>query len=237
MKSFRDLLHSAARREFLLLLVVVTMICSGIVIFVGVTEVVRDGELHEAETGWMEHLRSPDDPSRPIGPLWLRRWSLDITALGSGTVLTLMTFLVVGYLLIERWFASAFFLIVAVGGGMLLTISLKGFFNRDRPIAVPHLTDAFFQSYPSGHSMMSSVVYLTMAVLLARTTKRRVKIYWVSAALLLSFLVGISRVYLGVHYPTDVVAGWAGGTAWALLCWLVAYWLEKREKVEPQRDP
>jgi undecaprenyl-diphosphatase len=84
--------------------------------------------------------------------------------------------------------------------------------------------------------MMSSVVYLTMAVLLARTMKRRrVKVYWVSAALLLSFLVGMSRIYLGVHYPTDVVAGWAGGTAWALLCWLVACWLGKRGKVEAQQ--
>ena len=228
-----DLLRSAGWREFVLLLAV-AVICSGIVIFVGVTDVVREGELHEAEIRWMRDLRSPEDSSRPIGPLWLERGTLDITALGSGMVLTLMTFLVVGYLLIERWFASAFFLLVAVGGGMLLTMSLKGLFNRDRPSGVPHLTDAFFQSYPSGHSMMSSVVYLTMAVLLARTMKRRrVKIYWVSAALLLSFLVGVSRVYLGVHYPTDVIAGWAGGTAWALLCWLVAILLEKRGNVEP----
>jgi undecaprenyl-diphosphatase len=147
-----------------------------------------------------------------------------------------MTSLVVGYLLIERLYASAVLVLVSVGGGTLLTAGLKGFFHRDRPNAVPHLTDALFKSYPSGHSMMSSVVYLTLAVLLARTMKRRpAKIYLVSAALFLSFLVGLSRVYLGVHYPTDVVAGWAGGTAWALLCWLAAYWLEKRGKVEPER--
>ncbi len=230
-----DLLRSAGWREFVLLLAV-AVICTGIAIFVGVTDVVREGELHEAEIRWMRNLRSPDDPARPMGPLWLEGAGLDITALGSGVVLTLMTFLVVGYLLIERWFASAFFLLVAVGGGMLLTMSLKGLFNRDRPSAVPHLTDALFQSYPSGHSMMSSVVYLTMAVLLARTMKRRrVKIYWVSAAFLLSFLVGVSRVYLGVHYPTDVIAGWAGGTAWALLCWLVAFLLEKKGNVEPDQ--
>jgi undecaprenyl-diphosphatase len=128
-------------------------------------------------------------------------------------------------------------LIVSVGGGTVLITSLKGFFDRDRPSVVPHLTDAFFKSYPSGHSMMSSVVYLTVAVLLARTMqRRRSKVFCVGAALFLSFLIGLSRVYLGVHYPTDVLAGWAAGIAWALLCWLAAYWLEKRGKVEPARE-
>jgi len=138
--------------------------------------------------------------------------------------------------LIERWYASTLLLLVAVGGGMLLTNVLKGYFDRDRPSVVPHLADTLFKSYPSGHSMMSSVVYLTLAVLLARAMeRRRVKVYCVTVALLLSLIVGASRVYLGVHYPTDVIAGWAGGIAWALLCWLAAYWLEKRGKVEPQR--
>jgi undecaprenyl-diphosphatase len=233
---FHDLLRSAGWREFVLLLAVAA-ICGCILIFVGVTDMVREGELHEAEIRLMRDLRSAENPSRPIGPLWLEHWSRDITALGSGTVLTLVTFLVAGYLLIERGYASAVLLLVSVGGGTLLTHSLKGFFDRERPSVVPHLTDAFFKSYPSGHSMMSSVVYLTLAVLLSRALqRRRLKIYCVSAALFLSFLVGLSRVCLGVHYPTDVIAGWAGGTAWALLCWLTAYWLEKRGKVEPERE-
>ena len=235
MARLLDLLRSAGWREFVLLLGVAA-VCGGILTFVGVTDLVREDELHETEIRLMRDLRSAEDPSRPIGPPWLERWSREITSLGSGAVLSLMTSLVVGYLLIERWYASAVLVLVSVGGGTLLTAGLKGYFERDRPNAVPHLTDALFTSYPSGHSMMSSVVYLTLAVLLARTMKRRrVKIYFVSAALLLSFLVGLSRVYLGVHYPTDVVAGWAGGTAWALLCWLTAYWLEKRGEVEPER--
>ena len=235
MARFHDLLRSAGWREFVLLLAV-AVICGSILIFVGVTDVVREGELYETEIRWMRALRSAEDPSRPIGPLWLERWSRDITALGSGAVLTLVTLLVVGYLLIERSYASVL-LLVSAGGGTALTTSLKGFFNRDRPNVVPHLTDAFFQSYPSGHAMMSTVVYLTVAVILARRMKRRrLKVYCVCAALLLSFLVGLSRVYLGVHYPTDVLAGWAGGIAWALLCWLTAYWLEKRGKVEPERE-
>ena len=236
MPRFHDLLRSAGWREFVLLLAL-AVICGCILIFVGVTDVVREGELHETEIRWMRHLRSAEDPSRPIGPLWLEHWSRDITALGSGAVLTLMTLLVAGYLLIDRGYASAVLLLVSVGGGTVLITSLKGFFDRDRPSVVPHLTDAFFKSYPSGHSMMSSVVYLTVAVLLARTMhRRRSKVYCVSAALFLSFLVGLSRVYLGVHYPTDVLAGWAGGIAWALLCWLTAYWLQKRGKVEPERE-
>lgn len=235
MARLLDLLRSAGWREFVLLLAVAA-VCGGILTFVGVTDVVREDELHETEIRLMRDLRSAEDPSRPIGPPWLERWSREITSLGSGAVLSLMTSLVVGYLLIERWYASAVLVLVSVGGGTLLTAGLKGYFERDRPNVVPHLTDALFTSYPSGHSMMSSVVYLTLAVLLARTMKRRrVKIYLVSTALFLSFLVGLSRVYLGVHYPTDVVAGWAGGTAWALLCWLAAYWLEKRGKVEPER--
>ena len=230
-----DLLRSAGWREFVLLLAVAA-VCGGVLTFAGVTDLVSEGELHEMEIRLMRDLRSAEDPSRPIGPPWLERWSREITALGSGAVLSLMTLLVVGYLLIERLYASAVLVMVSVGGGTLLTAGLKRFFERDRPDVVPHLTDALFKSYPSGHSMMSSVVYLTLAVLLARTMRRRrVKIYFVSAALFLSFLVGLSRVYLGVHYPTDVVAGWAGGTAWAVLCWLAAYFLEERGKIEPER--
>lgn len=235
MARLLDLLRSAGWREFVLLLAVAA-VCGGVLTFAGVTDLVSEGELHEMEIRLMRDLRSAEDPSRPIGPPWLERWSREITALGSGAVLSLMTLLVVGYLLIERLYASAVLVMVSVGGGTLLTAGLKRFFERDRPDVVPHLTDALFKSYPSGHSMMSSVVYLTLAVLLARTMRRRrVKIYFVSAALFLSFLVGLSRVYLGVHYPTDVVAGWAGGTAWAVLCWLAAYFLEERGKIEPER--
>jgi undecaprenyl-diphosphatase len=236
MARLHDLLRSAGAREFVLLFAL-AVICGSILIFVGVTDVVREGELHQTELRWMRNLRSAENPSRPIGPLWLEHWSRDITALGSGAVLTLVTLLVVAYLLIEGSYASAVLLIVSVGGGTVLITSLKGFFDRDRPSVVPHLTDAFFKSYPSGHSMMSSVVYLTVAVLLARTMqRRRSKVFCVGAALFLSFLIGLSRVYLGVHYPTDVLAGWAAGIAWALLCWLAAYWLEKRGKVEPARE-
>lgn len=235
MARVRELLRSAGWREFVLLLSVGALL-GGILIFVSISDLVLEGDLHETEVRWMKDLRSPTDLARPIGPAWLENVNREVTVLGGGVVLTLITLVVAGYLLIERWYASTLFLLVAVAGGMLLTNVLKGFFDRDRPTVVPHLADSLLQSYPSGHSMMSSVVYLTLAVLLARAMeRRRVKVYCVTVALLLSLIVGASRVYLGVHYPTDVIAGWAGGIAWALLCWLAAYWLEKRGKVEPER--
>ncbi|TWU22748.1 phosphatase PAP2 family protein [Bythopirellula polymerisocia] len=83
--------------------------------------------------------------------------------------------------------------------------------------------------------MLSAVVYLTLGSLLAASIQRRsLKFYVLAIAVLLSLIVGISRVYLGVHYPTDVLAGWIAGLVWALLCWLVARWLQQRHKVETE---
>lgn len=83
-------------------------------------------------------------------------------------------------------------------------------------------------SFPSGHSKLSAVTYLTLGGLLARMHPQPwVKTYLLLLATLLTFLVGVSRVYPGVHWPTDVLAGWAAGAAWALLCWLFAGWLQQ----------
>ena len=83
--------------------------------------------------------------------------------------------------------------------------------------------------------MLSAVVYLTLGALLARTqTHRGIKVYFLAVAGLLTVIIGVSRVYLGVHWPTDVLAGWVGGAGWALLCWLVMLWLQRRGKVEAE---
>jgi undecaprenyl-diphosphatase len=116
---------------------------------------------------------------------------------------------------------------------VLLSTVLKDLFGRPRPTVVPHLFYVSSASFPSGHSMLSAVVYLTLGSLLARLVEqRRLKVYFLSVALLLSFLVGVSRVYMGVHYPTDVLAGWSAGLAWGLLCDLVARWLQQHGAVE-----
>lgn len=219
-------------REFILLLVVAG-ICTSVWVFAQVVDEVLEGELHQLEQRVMLSLRAPEDPTRPIGPWWVSVAAQDVTSLGGIAVLTVMIVLVLGFLLLERMYHAALLVLISTGGGLGLSTLLKSSFARERPDVVPHLTEVMTMSFPSGHSMLSSVVYLTLGALLARTvSRRRVKIYFIHAAFFLSFVIGVSRIYLGVHYPTDVLAGWSAGTAWALLCWLVAYWLQRRGAVE-----
>jgi undecaprenyl-diphosphatase len=119
---------------------------------------------------------------------------------------------------------------VAVLGGVLISTILKMGFDRPRP-DIQHAVRVFTASFPSGHAMLSAVTFLTLGVLVARAeADHRLKVYFVSIALFLTIVVGVSRIYLGVHYPSDVLAGWCVGSAWAILCWSAALWLEKRGK-------
>ncbi len=116
-----------------------------------------------------------------------------------------------------------------IGGGVL-GLLLKEIFGRPRPGCNLSFNAATSLSFPSGHSMMSMVLYLSFAALLIRIPyKRSIKIYIISIALFLSIIIGISRIYLGVHYATDVLAGWSIGLAWASFCWLFAHYLEQRK--------
>jgi undecaprenyl-diphosphatase len=136
-------------------------------------------------------------------------------------------------LLVDEKRAAAVLVFASVGGGALLSILLKLMIDRARPDLVPHLADAYTASFPSGHAMLSAVVYLTLGALLSRVEgAARVKIYVLTVAVFLTFVIGISRVYLGVHWPTDVLAGWCAGAAWATLCWRVALALQRRGEVE-----
>ncbi|HYD85123.1 MAG TPA: phosphatase PAP2 family protein, partial [Opitutus sp.] len=126
-------------------------------------------------------------------------------------------------------FAASLFVLAASTGGLVLNNVLKAIFGRERPDETLHLVEIDSLSFPSGHAMLSATIYLTLAVLLTRLAdRRREKSYLLGAALLLSFAVGLSRVYLGVHYPTDVIAGWAAGIAWAQICWFVAHMIDRR---------
>jgi undecaprenyl-diphosphatase len=134
---------------------------------------------------------------------------------------------------LARKFSAMAFVLGATGLGFLLTILLKSMYERPRPDVVPHLAAVYTSSFPSGHSMMSAVVYLTLGTLLTRLVPTPwLKFYFLSVALILTGLVGISRVYLGVHFPTDVLAGWCAGLTWASLCWLVARRLQQHGAME-----
>lgn len=178
-------------------------------------------------------LRDPANPGSPIGPAWLERAMVDLTALGGGPFLTLLTIAAAGFLLAARKWGMALFVVAAIAGGGLAGKLLKWIFVRDRPDLVPHLVSVDSASFPSAHAMNSAVTFLTLGVLLSRTQEdRRLKAYLMGTALVLTLIVGFSRVYLGVHWPTDVVAGWAVGAAWAIACSLVAAWLQRRRTIE-----
>jgi len=224
------------RWEHFVLLTAVGALCGSLFLFAELTDLVLEGDLHESEQQWMRALRQPEDAAQPIGPRWLKPVCLDLSALGGVAVLSLMTALVGGYLLLEKRVHALGFLLAAAFGGTVLNQVLKKWIGRERPDIIPHLAEVSNASFPSGHSMLSSIIYLTLGVMLARSVpSRRLKVYFIATALLLTGVIGLTRVYLGVHYPTDVLGGWAAGTAYAVFCALLAHWLERRGRVEPAR--
>ena len=179
-------------------------------------------------------LRNSAKPSVPIGPVWLQEAARDITSLGSTIVLGIITFSVVGFLFLARKPAVAWLMLIAVLGGVALNNLLKFAFARPRPDFVTHAARVFTTSFPSGHATLSAIAYLTMGALLARTEPSfTISLYFMSLATFLTVLIGVSRIYLGVHYPTDILGGWCIGAAWAMACWVLMAWLQNAGQVEP----
>lgn len=203
--------------------------------FVSLASEVIEGDMRAFDERLLLALRMPEDLSVPLGPPWLHEMVRDFTALGSTGVLTIVTLGAAGFLAIRRKGRTAIFVLAAVIGGVLLGNALKIGFSRPRPDLVPHGVEVFTNSFPSGHAMMSAVVYLTLGDLLARTEERTaMRLFIMGLAVLLAVLVGVSRVYLGVHWPSDVLAGWAVGACWALVCVLVMARLQAGGQVEPE---
>ncbi len=234
---FRDFLVRQGLLETTVLLAVLGMVGS-IWAFVEIADEVMEAESDHFDSTILLAFRQPGDPSTGIGPSWLPAAVGDITALGGFAVLTLMVLLTVAFLALQRKWGSALLVFISSTGGALLSTLLKSFFQRARPTVVPHLTEVTSLSFPSGHSMISAVIYLTLGALLASTTKdRKLKAFFLISALLITIMVGLTRIYLGVHFPTDVLAGWCAGTTWALLCVTIARWLRKRHVIEPATSP
>jgi undecaprenyl-diphosphatase len=203
-------------------LIALGLAAAGVLAFLLIGGTVLRGGFRELDEALLLALRNPADLTDPLGPAWFEELVRDMTALGSTGVLTLIVLAVAGYLYLSGSRGRAIAVILwSVAGTVLSHVSKLGF-ARPRPELVPHGAEVFTLSFPSGHAMLSAVIYLTLGAMLAATqAERRIKSYILGFAVLLTLLVGTSRVYLGVHWPSDVLAGWALGAAWATLGWLV----------------
>jgi undecaprenyl-diphosphatase len=200
----------------------------GLVLAFGhIAEEVLEGGTTSFDQTILLFFHKADDLANPIGPPWVEEMARDITALGSYAVLSIVVCVVIIYLLMTNQRAVAFWILAAVGGGVLLSNVLKLVYERPRPDLVLHATRVFTTSFPSGHATLSAITYLTLGTFLANLhSSPRLKVFFLGLAIFLTIAVGISRIYLGVHYPTDVLAGWCIGAAWAAFCWSIFNWLQ-----------
>jgi undecaprenyl-diphosphatase len=222
-----------AEQDFELLAGALLML-GGLLSFLLVAQLLDRGLVRSLDERLMLALRNPANLGDAIGPRWLEGAVRDVSALGGSAVLVLLSLAVISFLLIRRQRHAALLVLAAAGGGALLMGGLKEAFARPRPQLVPHLFgDVVTPSFPSGHAMAATAVYLTLAALVARLVEdRRSKAFVVSVALVLVVLIGGSRVYLGVHWPSDVLAGWTAGLSWGVACWIVMARLQTRGVVE-----
>lgn len=198
------------------------------------TDEVLGGDTHAFDAAVIMSLRVEGDTDDPIGPDWLEEMARDATALGGTLIACLATIGGACYLWIRGRWSQGLFLLISVGSGLGISTFFKMWVDRPRPELVPHGSIVYTASFPSGHSMMSAAVYLTIAALLMRAESRgSVKLFLLLMAAGICLIVGLSRVYLGVHWPTDVLAGWTAGAAWAIICYLVGSWIGIFTKAEP----
>ena len=204
--------------------------------FVVVAALMLTGHSTEFDRHILLSLRTGDTHD-PVGPEWVEQVFVAITWLGNWYSVLAVAALVVGYLLATGRRATAALVGLTALGEALLNEVLKAIFERPRPDLVAHGVEVTTTSFPSGHAMAAAALYLTLGALLVRTQKQRaVKAAIMSAAVLMALAIGISRVYLGVHWPSDVIAGWLAGAGWALVCFEIARWLQRRGQIERARN-
>jgi undecaprenyl-diphosphatase len=229
-------LEQLARRErgTLIALAAVLLLIAGFALLAG--------EVAEAQTESFDHailhaLRDADGHAR--GPHWLQTALLNLSALGSTAVMTLLVTLAAAVLLLKRRARLALLVIGCGVGAAIAVIVLKDHVGRERPMVVVALEAARGLSFPSGHSLSASAIYPTLGILLATAfPERRLRVFTIATTVVLALVIGFTRVYLGVHHPTDVIGGWMLGLAWAIVCGLVCRRLQREglvERAEPVR--
>lgn len=170
----------------------------------------------------LKRLRRGGDPSRPVGPDWVKDGLTELTAAGGVTVLATATGVVSGGLLIAGKRREALVLAASFAGALALSEGLKNLFKRGRPPAEYRAAEAVNESFPSGHALLSAATFLSLAFVVAQGAKSSaMRAYALACGAAGAATVGFSRVYLGVHWANDVLGGWAAGTAWATTCWLL----------------
>jgi undecaprenyl-diphosphatase len=221
------------RKHALLLAVAAILLAFGLL-----ADEVVEGDTLSFDRAVLMWFRTPQNVAVPIGPLWLQEAVRDVTSLGSFSILGIMTVVAVLQFLLSGDRRLAVYVGGAVVGGTIVSTVLKDIFDRPRP-DIPGAPHVFTASFPSGHATLSAVVFLTLAaVLAAATLERRLKVFYLTIGIFLTLIVGVSRIYEGVHYPTDVLAGWMIGSSWAILCWVGAqYALHRRSRTVPKPLP
>ena len=207
-------------------------IISGLTLaFLQIADEMLEGEMEQFDNSILMLFRDPTNVDQVIGPAWVHEMVRDITALGSFSLLGLVVLGVCVYLVMARMQAAAVLVVTSVLGGTILSTVLKMSYNRPRP-DLSAMSEQFTASFPSGHAMLSAVTFLTLGAVLAHLAPTRaLRVFAFSLAMFLTVIVGSSRIFMGVHYPSDVLAGWCLGAAWALLCSTVAMLLQRRGAV------
>ncbi len=205
------------------------IVAGGIMVFVELADDMTEADARVFDQAVLVAVR-PGGSADGWGPPWLETAALDLTALGGIAVLGLFAAIVVLFLVLQRKHLSALLLVLGLAGGVALSEGLKLVFQRDRPPEAWRAVETVNASFPSGHALLSAVFYLSIGVMLTRAfPRRRFKAYVLGVALLLTLIVGLTRVYLAAHWASDVLAGWSIGAAWAMALWLVAYAVQRRQ--------
>lgn len=213
----------ASPRFELRALILITIVVAAAWGAVEVADLLRDGN-RSLDEAMLSVFRSSSDRTNPIGSRGVEDISRNVSSLGSNAVLIFVCLIVLAYLLAQGSKKASALVVASIVGSLGISFVLKLFFNRPRPDLFVESVHVTTSAFPSGHAMVSMSVYLLFAALLARLDSRGwVKIFFLASAVIINLVIGITRLHLGTHWPTDVLSGWAIGAAWTTLCWLTAY--------------